>query len=63
MSTPTTSELKDAFQRSGLWRLGFSFADALRIPPILRTLTCSAICRRRTTEKQRGRLPIQPSLV
>lgn len=54
---PTTDELKAAWHRSGAWRLGRSFLEALSIPTVCIALTQAALARR-----ARLQTPAQPSL-
>lgn len=39
--TPTEQDLKAAYKRSGLWRLGMTYQRAISLPPVLTALTCS----------------------
>ena len=54
---PTTAELKSAYRRSGLWRVGVSFEQAQAMRLVLWTMEKSALAARR-----RDRLPVQPAL-
>ncbi|MBU0752392.1 MAG: hypothetical protein KJ787_14050 [Gammaproteobacteria bacterium] len=54
---PTTAELKAAWKRAGLWRVGVSFDSALAMAPVRWAMEKSALAARR-----RERLPVQPAL-
>ena len=54
---PTTAELKAAYQRARLWRVGVSFERAQAMAPVLWAMEKSALAARR-----RDRLPVQPAL-
>lgn len=54
----TTQELKDAYTRAGLWRIGMTFARATEIRTVRWALEKSAMARRR-----RYALPEQPRLI
>lgn len=54
---PTTAELKAAWKRAGLWRMGVSFDQALAMKPVRWAMQNSALAARR-----RDRLPAQPAL-
>lgn len=56
---PTTDELRAAFNRARELRfLGWTFARAVAVPYLLRSLTHAAITRRQTHH-----LPAQPRLI
>lgn len=55
--TPTTVELKAAWQRAGLWRAGVKFSEAMSRPLVRWSLEKSALAARRTHH-----LPVQPAL-
>jgi hypothetical protein len=54
---PTTAELKAAWQRAGLWRLGMTYSAAVANPLTLWAMKNSALAVRR-----RHHLPVQPAL-
>lgn len=54
---PTTAELKAAYKRAGLWRVGVSFERSLAMSPVRWAMEKSALAARR-----RDRLPVQPAL-
>ena len=56
-TAPTIDELKAAWQRANLWRLGLSFSRALQMPPVRWSMEKSALAVRR-----RDKLPAQPAL-
>lgn len=55
--TPTTVELKAAWQRAGLWRAGVKYSEAMARPLVRWALEKSALARRRS-----HKLPAQPAL-
>lgn len=60
MSEPTTAtdaELRCAFRRSGLWRLGWEYSRAIAAPLVRWALERSAIAHRRPAA------PTQPRLI
>jgi hypothetical protein len=60
MSAPhiTTDELRDAYTRAGMWRIGMGFERAIAIRTVRWALEKSALARR-----QRCAIPAQPSLI
>lgn len=54
----STDEIRDAYTRAGLWRIGMPFAAAQATPMIRWALEKSALARRR-----RFALPVQPRLL
>ena len=54
----TTDELRDAYTRAGLWRIGMRFTTAQAAPLVRWALEKSALARRR-----RYALPVQPRLI
>ena len=54
----STDELRDAWTRAGLWRIGMTFATAQAAPMIRWALEKSALARRR-----RYALPVQSRLI
>ena len=54
---PTTAELKAAWQRAGLWRLGWTFERAMAWKLTRQCMQTSALAARRTHH-----LPAQPAL-
>lgn len=58
-TTPiTTDELRLAYRRAGLWRIGMSFGQAMQAPLVLWGLEKSALAVRR-----RHHLPAQARLI
>lgn len=47
MTTPTTADLKRAFSRCGLWRLGWTYDRAMSVPLVAWGLRKSALAARR----------------
>ena len=47
----TERELRDAYKRAGLWRLGMTFERAVTVPAICTALSCSAKSVRCRAEK------------
>jgi hypothetical protein len=54
---PTTDELKAAWQRANLWRVGVSFSEAMAQPLVRWSMRMSALAARR-----KHNLPAQPAL-
>lgn len=54
----STDEIRDAYVRAGLWRIGMPFAAAQSIKMVRWALEKSALARRR-----RFALPVQPRLL
>ncbi|MCL2829386.1 MAG: hypothetical protein FWD77_01460 [Betaproteobacteria bacterium] len=59
MPTPNPAELKAAFQRCGLWRLGWSFERAIHTPSLRIALTCAANALRKRAEREGHPTPEQ----
>lgn len=58
---PTTAELKAAYKRTNLWRMGWTFQRAMECKATL--IGLNAICVAET-KKQAGKpAPIQPALI
>lgn len=57
--THDIARLKDAFRRSGLSLLGYSFERAMQTPLIRKSLACSVKAQDRATTKR----PDQPALI
>ncbi len=47
----TDRELRDAYKRAGLWRIGMSYERAITVPAIHTAMSCSARAARRRAEK------------
>lgn len=54
---PTTAELKEAFNRSGLWRRGKTYQHAISAPAVLRSLINDVLAHRKKQPT-----PLQPQL-
>lgn len=64
MDTITETELRAAFNRSGLWRRGWNYARAIRTESVLRGLCNQAKAVRQRLERQTGTpAPIQRALL
>ena len=61
MYSPT--ELKAAFQRTGLWRMGWSFERALKNKATRIGLQAIVTAERRALEKKGQPAPVQPGLI
>lgn len=59
----TDRELRDAYKRAGLWRIGMTFERAITVPAIHTAMSCSARAARRRAEKAGQRLPAQLGLI
>lgn len=59
----TERDLKDAYKRSGLWRIGMSYERAIAVPPIRTSLTCSVRAQRHRAEQSGQQLPAQLGLI
>lgn len=54
---PDTAELKAAWQRAKLWRVGLTFRQALDAPPVFRAMRAAALAYRESRAKPaQGRL-------
>lgn len=47
----TDRELRDAYKRAGLWRIGMTFERAITVPAIHTAMSCSARAARRRADK------------
>ena len=63
MMAPSTQELRDAFRRSGLWRLGWTFQRAITTPAIGTAIRCAASAFRKRAEREGRPMPIQEALI
>lgn len=61
--TPSTQELRDAFRRSGLWRLGWTFQRAITVPAIGTAIRCAASAARKRAEREGRPMPVQEALI
>ena len=61
-TTITTPELRAAFKRSGLWRLGWSYSEAIAKPAVYRALSAAARCRQEAAKRSGRATPTQPQL-
>jgi len=59
----TTAELKQAFRRSGLWRLGWTFDRAMACQVINTALCCMVRAQRCKAAKQGNPAPDQGVLI
>ena len=59
----TDRELRDAYKRAGLWRLGMTFERAITVPAIHTAMSCSARAARRRAEKAGQPAPAQLCLI
>jgi hypothetical protein len=59
----TTAELKSAFKRSGLWRLGWTYDQAIGCDNVRRCMEISARCRREHQARRGNPAPVQPELI
>ena len=62
-ATVTDRDLRDAYKRSGLWRIGMSYDRAIGVPAILTAMSCSARAARRRAEKAGQQVPAQLCLI
>ncbi len=60
---PTEPELRDAFRRGRLWRLGWTFAKAMSVPCVAQCIANQVRAERRARETRTGRLPAQMRLM
>lgn len=64
MEAPITNrELRDAYQRSGLWRIGMSYERAINVAPIRTSLSCAVRSRRMKAAKADKAIPAQLFLI
>lgn len=61
--TITERELRAAYKRSGLWRLGVTYERAIDVPAIRTALNCSIKAARRRAEQAGRRIPAQLGLI
>lgn len=59
----STTELKAAFQRTGLWRMGWSFERAMKCKATCIGLKAIVRAERRALEKKGQPAPVQPGLI
>lgn len=59
----TEHELREAFNRSGLWRHGWTYAQAIKSEGVLTGLRCTVQAHRRATERRGEHLPAQMGLI
>lgn len=59
----TERELRDAYKRAGLWRLGITFERAVTVPAIRTALNCSVKAARRRAEQAGHPMPAQLGLI
>ena len=57
----STTDLKSAFKRTNLWRMGWSFRQAVECPATL--IGLKAICAAEAKKHQGTPAPIQPELI
>jgi len=60
---PTTAELKRAFRRSSIWRLGWTFDRAMACQVINTALCCMVRAQRRKASEQGKPMPDQGVLI
>lgn len=60
---PSTAELKQAFQGSRLWCLGWTFSQAMACELTRRGLECTVRARHRRAARQGNPAPVQPELI
>ena len=63
MMAPSTQELRDAFRRSGLWRMGWTFQRAITTPAIGTAIRCAASAARKRAEREGRPMPVQEALI
>lgn len=56
-------ELREAFRRSGLWRRGWTYAQAIKNEGVLTGLRCTVQAHRRAVERRGEHLPAQLGLI
>lgn len=59
----TDRELRDAYKRAGLWRLGMTFERVITVPAIHTAMSCSARAARRRADKAGLHMPTQLGLI
>ena len=59
----TERELRDAYKRAGLWRLGMTFERAATVPAIHTAMSCSAMAAHRRADKAGQPAPAQLCLI
>lgn len=59
----TDRELRDAYKRAGLWRIGMTFERAVTVPAIHTAMSCSARAARSRAEKAGKPAPAQLCLI
>lgn len=59
----TDRELRDAYKRAGLWRIGMTFERAITVPAIHTAMSCSARAARRRADKAGQPVPAQLCLI
>ena len=59
----TDRELRDAYKRAGLWRIGMSYERAITVPAIHTAMSCSARAARRRAAKTGQPAPAQLCLI
>lgn len=59
----TERDLRDAYKRAGLWRLGMTFERAITVPAIHTAMSCSARAARRRADKAGQPAPAQLCLI
>jgi len=59
----TDRELRDAYKRAGLWRIGMTFERAITVPAIHTALSCSVRAQRHRAEQAGQPLPAQLGLI
>lgn len=59
----TERELRAAYKRSGVWRLGMTYERAVTVPAILTAMTSSAKAARRRAEQAGHPIPAQLGLI
>lgn len=62
-SNLTERELRAAYKRAGLWRIGMTYERAINVPGIRIALTCSINAARRKTALAGQRTPSQLGLI
>ena len=60
---PSTQELRDAFRRSGLWRMGWTFQRAITTPAIGTAIRCAASAAMKRAEREGHPMPSQLGLI
>lgn len=60
--TITDYELRDAYRRAGLWRLGWTYQRAITTDSVRIALECTAEAARRRAEREGKPLPRQAAL-